>query len=175
MAKAKPMPGKRRTREHVIADLSVNHVERYVLRCGFTVERRWHDYGFDLGLTTYDANGELEIGEVLMQMKATDHLKVTSDGLIVRFRVERVDLRRWLAVTLPVIFVVYNARADEAYWLYLQAHFARQHEFDPLHGSQTVTLRIPRTQRFEEVAVRQIAHYRDKIQSQIGGVLHHDR
>jgi hypothetical protein len=30
---------KRRTREHVIADLSVNHVERLVLRCGWTVER----------------------------------------------------------------------------------------------------------------------------------------
>lgn len=28
---------KRRTREHVIADLSVNHVERLVLLCGWTV------------------------------------------------------------------------------------------------------------------------------------------
>ena len=31
---------KRRTREHVIADLSVNHVERLVLRSGWTVERK---------------------------------------------------------------------------------------------------------------------------------------
>jgi hypothetical protein len=36
---------KRRTREHVIADLSVNHVERMVLRCGWTVERVRRDYG----------------------------------------------------------------------------------------------------------------------------------
>ncbi len=27
---------KRRTREHVIADLSVNHVERFILQCGWT-------------------------------------------------------------------------------------------------------------------------------------------
>ena len=38
---------KRRTREHVIADLSVNHLERVVLRAGHTVERFRHDYGFD--------------------------------------------------------------------------------------------------------------------------------
>src|SRR5437660_1542756 len=36
---------KRRTREHVIADLSINHVERCVLRCGWTAERTRYDYG----------------------------------------------------------------------------------------------------------------------------------
>jgi len=38
---------KRRTREHVIADLSANHVERHVLRSGHTVERLVHDYGIE--------------------------------------------------------------------------------------------------------------------------------
>ena len=38
-------PRKRRTREHVIADLAVNHVERQALLCGFTIERVVHDYG----------------------------------------------------------------------------------------------------------------------------------
>ncbi len=64
VAKGKPISRKRRTREHVIADLSVNYVERQVLLCGFTVERRWHDYGFDLFMNTYDPNGEIECGEV---------------------------------------------------------------------------------------------------------------
>src|SRR5262245_29517790 len=59
---------KRRTREHVIADLGINHVERIVLRCGHTVERYWHDYGFDLQLHTYDNNGECEHEESLMAM-----------------------------------------------------------------------------------------------------------
>ena len=31
---------KRRTREHIITDLSVHHVEGHVLRCGWVVERR---------------------------------------------------------------------------------------------------------------------------------------
>src|SRR5438309_953040 len=50
-------PRKRRTREHVIADLSVNHVERFVLRCGWTVQRTTHDYGIDLSMETYNAAG----------------------------------------------------------------------------------------------------------------------
>jgi hypothetical protein len=44
---------KRRTREHVIADLSINHVERLVLRCGWTAERTRYDYGIDLYMQTY--------------------------------------------------------------------------------------------------------------------------
>ena len=74
------MKRKRRTREHIIADLAVNHVERAVLRCGYTVERHWHDYGFDLLLYTYNNNGEYENGDVRIQVKATDHLKRKADG-----------------------------------------------------------------------------------------------
>ena len=36
-------PRKRRTREHVIADLSVNHVERQALLCGYAIERWFHE------------------------------------------------------------------------------------------------------------------------------------
>jgi hypothetical protein len=41
-------PRKRRTREHIIADLSVNHVERLILRCGWVARRMNPDYGIDL-------------------------------------------------------------------------------------------------------------------------------
>jgi len=50
-------PRKRRTRAHVIADQSVNHVERYVLDEGHTVQRLGSDYGYDLVLFTYDEKG----------------------------------------------------------------------------------------------------------------------
>jgi hypothetical protein len=40
---------KQRTREHIIADLGVNHVERQILYTGFTVNRysQSNDYGHD--------------------------------------------------------------------------------------------------------------------------------
>lgn len=53
---------KKRVRQHIIADLSANHVERYILRCGFSVERVQHDYGIDLVLFTYNSDGEIEPG-----------------------------------------------------------------------------------------------------------------
>ncbi len=68
-------PRKRRTRQHVLADLSVNHVERQVLRCGWTVERMIHDYGIDLELFTFDKQGEVEEGTVQMQLKASERLR----------------------------------------------------------------------------------------------------
>jgi len=48
------MVRKRRTREHIIADLGVNHVERHILLCGHTAERVFYDYGYDLALTTFN-------------------------------------------------------------------------------------------------------------------------
>ncbi len=67
---------KRRTREHIIADLSVHHIEGHVLRCGWLVERMAHDYGIDLELHTFDRSGQVQPGEILLQLKATDRLRV---------------------------------------------------------------------------------------------------
>ena len=96
------MPGKRRTREHVIADLGVNHVERHALLAGYTVDRFAHDYGLDLILVTYDQAGEVEPGPIYLQVKATDSLSVLGDGQTVVCRVEQAALQRWLAERIPV-------------------------------------------------------------------------
>ena len=61
-----------RTRAHIIADLSVNHVEKRVLQCGWIVQRFNPDYGLDLMMTTFDQRGEIENGDVRLQIKATD-------------------------------------------------------------------------------------------------------
>jgi hypothetical protein len=72
MAEIIPLPRKRRTRAHVIADLAVNYMERCVLEAGFTAEHVRHDYGYDYLVHTYDANGYLEPGEIRVQVKATE-------------------------------------------------------------------------------------------------------
>lgn len=46
-APAGSFEGKQRTRQHVIADLSVNFVERLALKCGYTMQRAAADYGYD--------------------------------------------------------------------------------------------------------------------------------
>jgi hypothetical protein len=115
-----PRPAKkRRTREHVLAELGVNFVERQVLLCGHSVERVLHDYGYDLLLFTYDRNGEVERGVVFIQVKATDDLRVLATRQAAAVRIELANLRSWLREQLPVILVVYDAHSDAAYWLQL--------------------------------------------------------
>jgi hypothetical protein len=114
-------PGKVRTRGHVLADLSINYVERQVLLCGCSVQRVHSDYGYDLMMSTYNAQGEIEGGIVFFQVKATDHLPVLADGKAIAWSISRRDLRLWFNEAYPVILVVYAGPDDRAYWLHVQA------------------------------------------------------
>lgn len=165
---------KRRTREHVIADLSVNHVERHVLLCGYTVDRAWHDYGYDLLLTTYDANGKVESGAVRIQVKATDFLRPRQDGQAFSFRLDTADLRLWLRERQPVIVIVYDALREDAYWLYVQGYFRRQASFDLSRAGQTVTVSVPAANKLNAAAIRRFASFRDAVDDQTAEVFHND-
>jgi hypothetical protein len=164
---------KRRTREHIIADLSVNHVEARVLRCGYSVERIEHDYGTDLAIFTYDPRGEIESGYILVQVKATDSLRILADGKTTSFPVSRADLDHWLSEPMPYILVVYDASADVAYWLYVQEAFERRTAFSLEHAPATIAVHIPLASVLTEDAVRHFARSRDAILHQVKGVIHH--
>jgi hypothetical protein len=152
---------KRRTREHVIADLSVNHVERLVLRCGWTVERSRHDYGIDLYMQTYNAGGEVENGWVRFQLKATDSVKRSADGTVIPLRLEWRDLLFWLNEGEPVILILYSAQEDRAYWLYVQEYFRRIQWAKRATATTTVTVNVPTANVLDEVAIRLFARFRD--------------
>src|SRR5438128_5255936 len=112
---------KRRTREHIIADLGVNHVEKCILECGWTVQRFNPDYGLDLLITTFNRRGEIENGDVRLQIKATDSIKKAAGGNAIAVRLTWRDMIYWLNEPSPVILVVYDAKSDQAWWLHLQA------------------------------------------------------
>lgn len=153
---------KRRTREHVIADLSVNHVERFILRCGWTAERTRHDYGIDLYMQTYNASGEVEIGWVRFQLKATDNLRRSANGMVIPLRLEWRDLLFWLNELQPVILIIYDAQEDRAFWLYVQDHFRRQHWAERSGKTSTVTVHVPMVNVLDEAAIRLFAQFRDE-------------
>jgi hypothetical protein len=161
---------KRRTCEHVIADLGVHHLEGSILRCGFSAERIAHDYGLDLYMTTYGPDGQAESGWVLFQVKATDHLTRTADGASVAFRIDRADLNRWTAETYPVVLVVYDAAADVAYWLYVQAYFGATRV--RAQERRRMTVHIPVGNLLDEAAVRRFAAAKAAIERQVKGVRH---
>ena len=166
---------KRRTRGHIIADLAVNHVERHVLRCGYTVERMVRDYGLDLTLYTFNRHGELEGGEAYFQVKATDRpTRLKSTGEIT-LTVERGDLAGWLASGPPVILILYDAKRDVAYWLYVQAYFQRLTGFQLSNAPAKVTVRIDPANVLNEAAVRKFALFKDRARHQLGSIRHDDR
>lgn len=153
---------KRRTREHVIADLSANHVERLVLRCGWTVERKQHDYGLDLYMETYNVDGEVENGLIWFQLKATDSLGRSAKGKVIPLRLEWRDLLFWLNDTSPIILVLYDAQEDRAFWLYVQEYFRRQRWEKRARTATTVTVHVPTANVLNEAAVRLFARFRDE-------------
>jgi hypothetical protein len=162
------LPRKTRTRGHVLADLSINHVERQVLRCGYSTERVQHDYGYDLTMATYSDTGEFEPGAVYIQVKATDQVRQLADGRTIPWSVSRRDLRLWLAETYPVILVVYDGPRDRAFWLYIQAYFADRTP-QLFAGGGTVRVHIPMSQRLNPRAIRAIARAKNALQARLRG------
>ena len=168
------MPKKKRPREHIIADLSVNHVERYVFLCGYSVERVEYDYGFDLIIFTYDVDGEIENGQIYVQLKATDSLKILADRETITFPLKRSDLELWLQEPMPCILIVYDAQMDIAYWLYLQAYFENLEGFDLSQVGETVTVYLPKANIIDRESIKQFARYRNNILTQLQGVIRHN-
>jgi hypothetical protein len=121
-AKKQKAHRKLRTRAHIIEELSINYFERYALLCGFSLEKVIHDYGYDLLLFTYSANGEIENGSVTIQMKASDNVVLNIKGNVV-FDLDTRDLNLWLNQFDPVLLVVYEANTRKAYWLDIQKYF----------------------------------------------------
>lgn len=164
---------KRRTREHVIADMAVNHLERHALLCGFSVERINQDYGIDANLYTYSASGELENGCIYIQSKATECPKYSKQEDFLSFAIEKSDLETWLTEPLPVILTVYDATIDQAYWVYIQRYFETLRDFKLNDVGQTYTIRIDTRHVVDRDAILQFAAFKDSILAQVGGVIKH--
>jgi hypothetical protein len=163
---------KRRTREHIIADLSVNHVERHALLCGYAVERLRHDYGIDLEVFTFNRKGEIEEGKILLQLKASDHLRIGYPKATFPFRIERSDLVLWLAQPMPVILIVYDARKEIAYWLYVQSYFAKHKDFNLFAVGKKVTVAIAMANVVQAAAMKKFARFRNRVLDQMRKVIH---
>jgi hypothetical protein len=164
--------GKMRTRAHVLADLSINHVERQVLLCGFSVDRVQHDYGYDLTMATYNDKGEFEPGNVYIQVKATDQMLRLADGKTIAWRVSRRDLKLWLAETYPVILVVYDGQADKAYWIDIQAYVSGRRIPELFAAGDTLTVHISAANRFNSRSIRAIARDKNALQARLRGKGH---
>ena len=161
-----------RTRQHIIADLSVNFVERLALRQGHAVQGIEKDYGYDLQISTFDS-GAFENGYIYLQLKATDELNVLQDGSAISFTLNRADINLWRRELAPVFLIVWDARQEIGYWLYMQAYLKQNQAFPLPPGQATLTVRIPTTNVLDEAAIEQFRQYKNRIQRELEKAVDH--
>jgi hypothetical protein len=158
-------PRKRRTRQHVIADQSVNYVERFVLDQGYIVRRLEPDYGYDLELLTYDEKGYVEPGVVYFQLKAAESLAESGTDYV--FDLDVRDYNLWMLEILPVVLVLFDASRRKAYWLHVQPYFRQDPRRRPKKGAKTVRVRVPKRPAFSRGAVARIRELKQMVLNRV--------
>ena len=163
---------KQRTRQHVIADLSLHHVAYNVVKCGYTLEATQSDYGYDALLFTYSDSGEVENGNIFVQLKATDHIAKHRKGTSFSFRVGKKDVDSWQDEPFPVYLILFDASAEAAYWLYFQKYLQ-------MHGVRAcgikgnwISVEMDAAQIVDEQSVRSWRADKAEVLAQIGSMKH---
>ena len=151
-----PIRGRMRTRDHIIADLAVNYVERQVLLGGHTIQEITSDYGLDMILFPHLPSGEVGNGYLFLQVKATDRPTRLAGGGHITVSVDRANLIHWVNEDTPVVLVVYDGVGDVAWWLHVQGYFQALPGFNIFRAGKTVRVRIPSSQVVNAEAIREL-------------------
>lgn len=167
MARHRPAPRKQRTRQHVIADLSVHYVEGFVLEEGHTVQLVEQDYGYDLLLFTYDQHGYVEPGIVGLQLKAAETLQVVGSNYV--FDVDIRDYNLWMLEEMHVILILFDATRRRAYWLPTQQYFREDPTRRPKKGAKTVGVRVPLSQAMNRRAIAKMRELKTRFKLRVVG------
>jgi hypothetical protein len=169
MANQIPRPRKRRTRQHVIADLSIHHAERFILEAGHTAQRLGSDYGYDLLMSTFDEQGYVEPGSIYFQFKAMETLAASGTDYV--YDLDIRDYNLWVREKLPVILILFDASRRRAYWLAIQQYFQGDPARRPKKGAKSVRIRVPKRQVVNRRAVAKMrelkwAAIRDELEDE---------
>lgn len=111
---------KRRTREHIVADLGYNHFEKHVLLAGHVLTKITSDYGYDGLVNTFDSNGEIEHNFFLMQVKSTENIRFSPKHNGFEINLSKRDLSHWLFNPIVVVVVLFDLKEEIAYYLHIQ-------------------------------------------------------
>jgi hypothetical protein len=162
--------GKKRTREHVIADISLAHVQFFVANAGFTSEATTKDYGYDLSVNTFDKEGLIEPLAILIQLKGSEVLNLHPDGVSYWFPLDIRDYNLWMQEANPVFLLLYQATSNRAYWLYFQQYMKSPASHKPKKGARTFRVKIPKINRVRTNFFRHARHLKSRVFDKLIGV-----
>ena len=145
---------KQRTRQHVIADLSANHVGYRVYKSGFTIETTHHDYGTDGLVFTFDSGGYQENGFITLQLKSTDSPSTYQISSGFSYPIDLGDLKQWNDELYPVYLILYDAKNEIAFWVEIQSYL-KIAKFNPSKSTaKTHNVRLPASNILDPAAPR---------------------
>ena len=147
---------KLRTRQHIIEDLGLNHIEKQILLSGNVLNRNsGSDYGYDGMVDTFDEQGQVDNINFMFQLKSTDFIELSPQkgGFIVDL--SKRDLELWLKSRLPVLLILYDAQAEIAYFVDLQAYF-NENRLLLENVRKFVRIFLPPTSVFNKEAVKEL-------------------
>ncbi len=133
-----------RTRQHVIADVSVHHVEGFILEEGHPAHRLSSDYGYDLLVSTFDEQVYAEPGSIYLQFKAMERLDESGPAYV--YDLDIRDYNLWIREESPVILILFDAARRQAFWLPVQGYFRDHSARRPKKGAKTVRVSVPKRQ-----------------------------
>jgi len=146
----------KRTRAHVLETLSRQHVES-IFPTEWVCRRVEDDYGLDMRVEIVTGEG-VSGREFAVQLKGTDRLKTSGEDVLHSCKVSTAAY--FLRRPEPVMYVVYDAQEDTAYWLWVQPYLRGLDDARPgWRERKEVRVRIPRANRLTCEAVPEIADY----------------
>ncbi len=162
-----------RPRSHVIAEVAQKHLELMAAQAGFTALAvpQGSDYGIDMPVITFDKNGNQESGYLLIQIKASDDMKISSSGEVI-IVVKKKHILQWSKEAWPVILVQYDAKNVVGYWVYIQ-RYLQQNAINPGKIGGSITLRIPVGQKISSAAFLSFAEFKRRVIIQLTGMIDH--
>jgi hypothetical protein len=154
---------KRRTRQHQIEDLSYNFVEKQVLEAFCTMQRFYQrDYGYDAIVHTFKDTGEMENGDFLIQVKATERVRYSRKHKGYELTLEKRDLELWLNEKSPVIVVLFESSTNRGFFINLQTYF-EENRLILRHIGKYKQVFVPTKNAFVPSAVREIRLFKNDV------------
>jgi hypothetical protein len=164
---------KKRIRKHVIADLSVNYVEYHFLKAGHTMEITKSDYGYDGAIFTYNSNGEIENGNVFVQLKATDFINRYKKKGGYTFSVSKKDIDMWFNEPFPVYLILFDAIAEQAFWIYFQNYLSINRITPAKISGKSLTILINSQNLFGMSTPMLWQSHKEKVLKRLKGAISH--
>lgn len=147
------------------------HVQYYIANAGYTYEITTKDYGYDLVVNTFDQEGYIDPGSILIQLKASEVLKSQLNEPNYFFDLDTRDYRLWIDEPNPVFLILYEATTRRGYWLYTQRYF--KEVLPPEPGAKTIRIFVPKLNKVRTAFFRHARRLKAKVFQDIrGGDLH---